>query len=307
MRALNTLSCLLLSALLTTSAQAQCLQPSLRIAVIPKKSMEVLIKDYQPLLERLSAAVGVPAAIVPASSYESVVDAVVSGGVDIAWLGPAAYVLAQQRDPRIEPFASLTINNGYFTPAGHHYQALLLARRGTADDVASLRGKRGALSDPASTSGSVVPNVEFSAQVGEPLAQFFGSVVFTGSHDKSLDALLEGRVDAAFVASVRADAYLNSGRIERDTFNVLWRSERIYYDPYVFSGSLCGEYKARIRAAMLENQDGLAAFLASQDASGIAPVSRAEYVPLVRMMQGRSAGTPPPTTETTPRSTPSGS
>ena len=287
MRALTLMICLILAVLPGRPARADCQQPSLRIAVIPKKNMEVLMQDYQPLLERLEAALGVPVSMVPASSYESVVDAVVSGGVDIAWLGPASYALAQQRDPRIEPFASLAIRNGYFTPAGHHYQALLLARPEVARDLEGLRGKRGALSDPASTSGSVVPNVEFAAQVGMPLSRFFGSVAYSGSHDKSLDALLEGRVDAAFVASVRADAYLNSGRIGRDTFNVLWRSERIYYDPYVFRGNLCQAYKARIRAAMLEHQDGLAAFLASQDASAIAPVGRAEYAPLVRMMESR--------------------
>lgn len=287
MRALTSLFCLLLTLLLAAPVVAECRQSALRIAVIPKKSMEVLMQDYQPLLERLRKALGVPVSIVSASSYESVVDAVVSGGVDIAWLGPAAYVLAQQRDPRIEPFAVLSIRKGYFTPAGHHYQALLLARRGVAQDLESLRGKRVALSDPASTSGSVVPNVEFAAQVGQPLARFFGSVAYSGSHDKSLDALLEGRVDAAFVASVRADAYLNDGLIDRDTFNVLWRSERIYYDPYVFRGNLCAEYKTRIRAAMMENQEGLAAFLSSQDASAIAPVSKAEYAPLVRMMEAR--------------------
>jgi len=287
MRALTYLFGLILSFALVAPLSAACQQTALRIGVIPKKSMEVLMQDYQPLLERLHQALGVPVSIVSASSYESVVDAVVSGGVDIAWLGPAAYVLALQRDPRIEPFASLAIRQGYFTPAGHHYQALLLARRDTASDIESLRGKRVALSDPASTSGSVVPNVEFTAQLGQPLARFFGAVAYSGSHDKSLDALLEGRVDAAFVASVRADAYLNSGRIARDTFNVLWRSERIYYDPYVFRGDLCAEYKTRIRAAMLENQQGLAAFLASQDASAIAPVSRAEYAPLVRMMESR--------------------
>ncbi|OLS60488.1 phosphate/phosphite/phosphonate ABC transporter substrate-binding protein [Pseudomonas putida] len=290
MRALTRLFCLMFATLFSLSVYAECRQPSLRIAVIPKKSMEELMKDYQPLLERLSDTLGIPVSIVPASSYESVVDAVVSGGVDIAWLGPASYALAQQRDPRIEPFASLAIKNGYFTPAGHHYQALLLAKREVAGDLEALRGKRGALSDPASTSGSVVPNVEFAAQVGMPLSRFFGSVAYSGSHDKSIDALLEGRVDAAFVASVRADAYLNSGRINRDTFNVLWRSERIYYDPYVFRGNLCAEYKALIRKAMLENQDGLAAFLASQDASSIAPVSRAEYAPLLRMMETRPGG-----------------
>ena len=135
MRALSLMFCLIAALLPGRPAQADCQQPSLRIAVIPKKSMEVLMQDYQPLLERLEAALGVPVSMVPASSYESVVDAVVSGGVDIAWLGPASYALAQQRDPRIEPFASLAIRNGYFTPAGHHYQALLLARPEVARDL----------------------------------------------------------------------------------------------------------------------------------------------------------------------------
>lgn len=277
-----------LALMLSSMAQAQCTQQSLRISVIPKKSMEALIRDYQPLLAYLSNVLGIPAEIVPASSYESVVDAIVSGGVDIAFLGPASYLLAYQRDPHIEPFASLTINRGYFTPAGHHYQALLLTPLEQASNLEALRNKRVALSDPASTSGSMVPNVEFSAQVGMPLTQFFSSVVYTGSHDKSLDALLEGRVEAAFVASVRADAYLNTGRISASTFNVLWRSERIYYDPYVFSSGLCSEYKARIRSAILGDPQALAGFLTSQDATGFTSVSHAEYEPLLRIMQTKS-------------------
>lgn len=287
MRAMIHLAGLLLALSLTGHVHAQCAQQSLRVAVIPKKSMDVLVKEYQPLLDRLGEALQMPVEIVPASSYESVVDAIVSGGVDIAWLGPASYLLASQRDPRIEPFASLAIKGGYFTPAGNHYQALLLARRETATRLPQLRGKRGALTDPASTSGSVVPNAEFSAQQGMPLSEFFASVVYTGSHDKSLDALLDGKVDAAFVASVRADDYLANGKISRNTFSVLWRSERIYYDPYVFSGSLCPALKARIRTAMLTEPEGLAEFFASQGASGIAPVSHAEYAPLVHMMQAQ--------------------
>lgn len=286
MRALKRLAAMLMGSVLASAANAQCPQQSVHIAVIPKKSMDVLVHEYQPLLDRLSVALEMPVRIVPSSSYESVVDAIVSGGVDMAWLGPAAYVMAHQRDPRIEPFASLTINHGYFTPAGHHYQALLLAPRTSARKIEDLRGRRVALSDPASTSGSVIPDAEFSAQLGLPLAKFFSSVVYSGSHDKSLDALLDNRVDAAFVASVRADAYLNSGRISRDTFRVLWRSDPIYYDPYVFSGSLCAPLKQKIRDAMLGDQHALAGFLASQDASGLVTVSHDQYESLARIMQG---------------------
>ena len=279
-----------MTTVLSTLVQAQCAQRSLRVAIIPNttKPLEVLRREYQPLLERLSTSLKMPVDLVPtSSSYESVIDAVVSGGADIAWLGPASYVMARERDPRVEPFASLTISPGYFTPAGNHYRSLLLTRNGSFSQVEALRGARVALSDPASTSGSVVPNFEFSAKVSQPLTRFFSSVVYAGSHSKALDTLLDGRVDAAFVASVEVDAYLNSGRIKRDTFDILWRSEPIFYSPYVFSGSLCPELKEQIRAAVLNNQQGLSAFLKSQEATGLVPTSHAEYESLVQMMQTR--------------------
>lgn len=284
MRVRKLLAVALALLLLSTQAHAQCTQQSLRMAVIPKKSMDELLREHQPLIEVLSRALGMPVEIVPSSSYESVVDAIVSGGVDIAWLGPASYVLAYQRDPRIEPFASLTINQGYFTSAGHHYQALLLARSDSATDIEALRHQRVALSDPASTSGGVVPIAEFSEEINQPLTEFFSSVVYSGSHDKSLDALLDRKVDAAFVSGIQADAYLNAGRIQKDTLTVLWRSHPIYFDPFVFSGTLCSDLKQQIRNAMLKNQETLAGFLDSQHASGIVPVGYAEYAPLVRMM-----------------------
>ena len=167
-----------MTTVLTTLAHAQCAQRSLRVAIIPNttKPIEALRGEYQPLLDQLSAALQIPVDLVPtSSSYESVIDAVVSGGVDIAWLGPASYIMARQRDPRVEPFASLTISPGFFTPAGHHYQSLLLTRRAAFASIDALRGKQVALSDPASTSGSVVPNVEFSKKIGQPLTEFFSS------------------------------------------------------------------------------------------------------------------------------------
>ncbi|NIF30107.1 phosphate/phosphite/phosphonate ABC transporter substrate-binding protein [Pantoea sp. Tr-811] len=284
MRTLKTLAGLLLASLLANAAMADCTVRSLRLAVIPIKGTEEMVREHQPLLQRLSLAAGVPVELVIAASYESVVDAIVSGGADIARLGPASYVLAQRRDPRIEPFATFTLSAGPFTPAGSHYQALLLTRGDGPDDIEALRGKRVALSDPASTSGSLVPSAEFPAQVGAPLARFFASLVYAGTHDKALEALLDGRVEAAFVASERADAYLLKHHLAPSALKVQWRSQPIYYDPYVFSASLCPAVKQRIRAAMLEDPKALAAFVASQDASGLVPVTQAEYAPLRRMM-----------------------
>lgn len=284
MRVVKAVAGLLLACLLAGPALADCTPRSLRLAVIPIKAAQDMVREHQPLLQRLSEAAGVPVELVLAASYESVVDAIVSGGADIARLGPASYVLAQRRDPGIEPFATFTLSAGPFTPAGSHYQALLLTRADGPDDLERLRGKRVALSDPASTSGSLVPNMEFPRQVGVPLARFFAALVYAGNHDNALQALLDGRVDAAFVASERADAFLARQGLAGTALKVQWRSQPIYYDPYVFSAGLCPALKARIRKAMLEEPQALAGFVASQDASGLVPVSKAEYAPLQQMM-----------------------
>jgi phosphonate transport system substrate-binding protein len=285
MRSIVLLAGFIFAWLLAATAFAECPQRSLRVAVIPKTSMTALLREYRPLLNRLSADVGLPVDMVSVSSYESVIDAIVSGGADIAWMGPASYIQAYLRDPNIEAFASLTINEGHFTPAGNHYSSLLLVRSNGPATIDALRGGSVALSDPVSTSGALIPSMTFPARVGLPLHKFFGTVIYSGTHDRSLDALLAGRVDAAFIASVRADAYLNSERMGRDALRVLWQSEPIYYDPYVFSGNLCAPLKEKIRRSMLSNHPDLRAFLQSQHASGIAPVSHARYERLLRLMQ----------------------
>jgi ABC-type phosphate/phosphonate transport system substrate-binding protein len=97
--------------------------------------------------------------------------------------------------------------------------------------------------------------------------------------------VLDRKVEAAFVSSVRVDEYFNRGVISRETLGVLWRSEPIYYDPFVFRGALCADIKARIRDAMLVNNQGLRGFLDSQEASGIVPVGHAQYAPVLQKMQ----------------------
>lgn len=284
MRVLKSLGALALAQLLTGPALANCTPHGLRLAVIPIKDVEAMTREHQPLVERLSKAAGVPVELVISASYESVVDAIVSGGADIARLGPASYILARQRDRRIEPFATYTLAAGTYTPAGNHYQALLLTRADGPTSLNAVRGKRVALSDPTSTSGSLVPSVEFAALVNTPLPRYFAALVYAGNHDKALEALLEGRVDAAFVASERADAYLASHAVDPAKLQVLWRSAPIRYDPYVFSANLCPALKQRLRQAMLDDPKALAGFVASQDATGLVPVGHKDYAGLERMM-----------------------
>ena len=271
-------------------AEPVCRQDDLRIAVIPKKSMEVLIEEYRPLLKHLSKGLNLPVEFVRAESYDSVTDAIVSGGVDIAWIGPAGYLLANLRNPKVEAFANLTLEKGHFTPAGNYYQALLVV---SADrnykTVADLKNARVAFTDPLSTSGSLIPNHSFAQSVKTPLNQFFGAQVYTGSHDRSIEAVLAGRVDAAFIASVRADDFIRQEKMSPEALRVLWRSEAIHYDPFVFGPTVCAEHKAKIKQLMLEDQGPLNAFFLSQQATGLVAADHSDYAPMNKVMGGQAA------------------
>ncbi|WP_185268749.1 phosphate/phosphite/phosphonate ABC transporter substrate-binding protein [Halopseudomonas xiamenensis] len=262
-----------------------CRQDSLRISIIPVKNIDELVREYQPLADMLSAGLDLPVQILRASSYASVIDATVSGGTDIALLGPASYLLAWQQNPRIEAFASLALGAGYFSTGGGYYHSLLLVR-GDSEfrTLEDTRGRRVVLNDPASTSGALVPNREFPASAGRPLDAHFAGQIYAGSHDKALDALLQGRVEAAFVSSERADEYLRRGLIDEKSLRVLWRSAPIHYDPFVFSAEVCPLLKERIRSLMHTPSAQVSEFLRSQRAERIIPVSHAAYQPLLELM-----------------------
>lgn len=276
---------LLIAAFPAQASGTICGQDSLRLTMAPVKSIDQRIADYQPLLRLLHEGLGIPVHIVRPSSYASVIDAIVSGGVDLASLGPASYLIAHRSRPEIEAFAAFEAAGERFTPAGTYYTALLLVR--SDSDIRTLpqaRGVRVALNDPSSTSGALIPNTEFPASTGFELATFFGTQVYTGSHDKSLNALLAGKVDAAFVSSPRVDEYLRHGRIEHDTLHVLWASGPIHRDPFVFRAGLCAELKERIRTLMQTPSPELQAFLNNHKATAIAAVSHDDYRTLLQFM-----------------------
>ncbi len=125
---------------------------------------------------------------------------------------------------------------------------------------------------------------EFPDSAGRPLHQHFDGQIYAGSHDRALDALLEGRVGAAFVSSVRVDEYLRRGVISIDSLRVLWRSAPIHYDPFVFSSELCQQLKTRVRELMLERSPEMETFLRSRRAARIIPVSHQAYQPLLQLM-----------------------
>ncbi|GHD41720.1 phosphonate transport system substrate-binding protein [Marinobacter persicus] len=262
-----------------------CGTDRLVFSMIPKKDIDEQLREYQPLMSLLSEGLDIPVEMVRASSYQSVIDSLISGAVDVAVLGPGAYMQAYKRNPDIEAFASLAVEPGHFTPAGSFYSSVLIVDRDSPVQTATdLRGATVALTDPASTSGALIPKTRFTDHIGQSLTGFFAGQVYAGSHDKAMDALLAGKVQAAFVSSSRVDEYVARGVIDRDRFRVIWRSEPLHYDPFVFRSGLCDAVKMNIARLMTRPSEQRRRFLESQQATEITRVNHQAYETLEELL-----------------------
>lgn len=239
-----------------SGAMAQeCKNPDqLVFSIIPTEETTQELDIYKPLLDKLKEKTGKPVEFFMPTSYASVIEGMVNGWVQIGVHGPNSYVLAKEKDPLLEVFATYTKTKGHFQEEGPGYKAVLVSRSDSKfDSIESVKGSVMGLADPASTSGNLLPRMVFGdvVGVGPELEKYFSKVVYTGGHDQSALAVKEGRVDDAFVATHRLDNVIDRGLAKPEDFRVIWSSEVIPQDPMVYRGDLCDDLKGQIREAFL--------------------------------------------------------
>lgn len=254
------LSRILLSAALGTAltgaalAQPKCEDPKvLRFSIIPTEETIQELTLYKPVIDILSKNTGKKIEFYMPTSYASVIEAMLGNWVDIAVHGPASYVIGNEKSQTIEVFATYAKAKGIYQEEGPGYHAVLVAKKGSKfTDVKALKGAVVALADPASTSGNLLPRVEFASTIGGvELEAYFSKVVYSGSHDKSAVAVHEGKADAAFVATHRLDNVIQRGLAKAEDFVVLWKSRLVPQDPFTYRAQLCPELKHKIKATFL--------------------------------------------------------
>jgi phosphonate transport system substrate-binding protein len=265
-----------------TSAQAQeCVDPdTLVFSIIPTEETTQEVGLYQPVLTRLKEKTGKSIEFFMPTSYSSVMEAMMNGWVHVGVLGPNSYVIAKEKDPTLEVFATYAKLEGHLQEEGPGYRAVLITRKDSGfDTIESLRGSVVALADPASTSGNLLPRVVFINEIDTEFDDYFSRVVYSGGHDLSTLAVKEGRVDAGFVATHRFDNVIDRGLAEMDEFQVIWQSPVIPQDPFVYRGDLCPELKAQIAETFLtlhESEDAKA-FLENVNSRRFVPMQDSDY------------------------------
>lgn len=260
---------------------AECKDPeSLTFAIVPTEETTAELELYKPVTDRLASLTGKKIEFFLPTSYASVVEGLLGGFVNVAVLGPYAYVIANEKDPAVEVFATYAKKPGHLQEEGPGYRAALITKKGSGfDSIESIKGSTLGLVDPGSTSGNLMPRVVFGGVIGMDLDDYFSRVVYTGSHELSAVAVVEGKVDAAFVATHRFDNVVNKGDIALEDVNVLWQSDPIPQDPFVYRNELCDELKQKIAETFLGLGDDPAAesFLANVKSNRFVAMTSKDY------------------------------
>ncbi len=249
------------------------------LCYLPNEASDTLA-EYRGTLEKdLSAALGIKVTEVNAADYNAAVEAMRTGKADLVFYGPVSYCQAAERSGA-EALAVIA-SNGDKTKAG--YTSKIIVKAGSPiKALADLKGKTFAFVDPASTSGNYVPTLElmtaFPSTTNDNLhtnGSFFSSVTYSGKHQNGLQAVLNGDVDAAPIASDILDAEIAAGRVKASDVTVIHESKKIPASPMAVRGSLPQDLKDAIKSFFL-NYNNADYF---QFMMGKKPEEKARFVP----------------------------
>ncbi|CAN7713205.1 phosphate/phosphite/phosphonate ABC transporter substrate-binding protein [Acidovorax sp. LjRoot66] len=235
-----TLLCLIACGSASAIAQGCDDPPIVRFASIPKSEGADQPQTLRPLLKELERVLQKRVDVVRSNSYAAVVEGLQAGNVDLAELGPASYAVLMERNPSVTAFAVLSARKPGGSAEAGTYRAVLVVRADSAfKSINDLRGKTLSLTDPLSTSGTLLPMQAVQKLTGQSVEKYFGRVTYAGSHLRALETVQKGLVHAAFVSSTRLDEHRAQKGRAANEIKVLWESPLIPTDPFVYRSSLC--------------------------------------------------------------------
>lgn len=173
------------------SSPVRAEQTKLVIGLIPELNIFNQMARFKPLAAYLEKQTGSQVELKILSRYGNILDSFVSQNIDGAFFGSFTGALAMEKLGVI-PLARPVNLNGEST-----YRGLIYTRKDSGiKTMADLKGKKFAFVDKATTAGYLFPLAHLRQHGITDLDSFLGESFFAGSHDASLDAVLNQKSDA---------------------------------------------------------------------------------------------------------------
>ena len=252
----------------------------LRMGLIPAENNEEVAAQFEGVRKDLEEQLGRSIRVFQATDYTGIIEAMGNGQVDFAWFGPVSGMLAHQLFNAV-PFAvGVSKETGEST-----YQSLILTRTDSdIQSLADLEGKDVAFVDPASTSGGLVPTFMIVNETGKNPEEFFGRLVFAGTHDASVMALINGSAEAAAVADFLLEGMIDRDLVSRNDFRIIAESDPIAGPPLMYREDLDEDLKTNLTQAFLTLHERLGDDIGMGNYSNYEETSLDDYQIILKMM-----------------------
>ena len=227
----------------------------LRIALLPNEAPDKELSKHATMTQHLEKVLGMKVKVQVGIDYTAVIEALRNNHVDVAYLGPFSYVLADiATNGNVEPLVvGVRLKSGKSA-----YNSVIVARTDSGINDPKDFGKKHTISfsDPASTSGFLVPSYRF-AQLGIDPQKDFKQVIFAGGHVASLMALNAGKVDGAGTNLPTLQKSIDKGVIDGKKIKIIWTSPDIPGSPLTVRKDLSWEIKYKLLKAFMGIPEGV--------------------------------------------------
>jgi phosphonate transport system substrate-binding protein len=224
---------------------------TLRVGFVPAEDAQQVMQNAQPIVEILRKELGMEIQPFVATDYTGVVEALRVNKLDVAFLAPASYVLAKnEADIKV-------ILKSERKGIPFYYAAIITRADSGIKNLEDLRGKTFAFGDSLSTTGHVFPRKMFKERGIDPVRDF-KKMLYSGGHDATVLAVLNGKVDAGATYANSPDskdtAWMRYLKDPEDVKKIraIAFSEPIPADNLVVSGSLDASVAKKIEEIFIE-------------------------------------------------------
>ncbi|WP_027244551.1 phosphonate ABC transporter substrate-binding protein [Leisingera daeponensis] len=232
-----------------------------RIGILGGENAQDRLNNNECLREYTEKELGVETKLFAPADYNGVIQGLLGGTIDMAWLGASGYAKTYLSDPEAVEPVLVKVN----TDGSYGYYSIGFARKDSGiTSLEDLKGKTFGFGDPNSTSGYLIPSIEIPNKINASMesGDYFGEVKFTGGHEQTIVAVANGDVDGgvswADGLGEWEDGYnsgalrraVDAGLVDMNDMVEIWKSAPIPEGPVVLRKALPAEVKAKMTALM---------------------------------------------------------
>lgn len=261
----------------------------LRFTTIQAPNQEFIIAK---VCDFVAAKLGLETAFVNDIPWDERARRLDRGQIEVAWICGLPYVERMEApEPSLELLAAPVMAAARYQDRPVYFSDVIVRRESEYDRFEGLRGARWAYNEPHSHSGYNITRwtlARLSAYRG-----FFGEVIQAGSHQRSIEMVLRGEIDAAAIDSTVLEIEQQHDPQLMTKLRVIAALGPSPIPPLVISKRLPVELRAEVRrllAGMHQDADGRK-ILESAAMARYAAVCDADYDPIREMTRLASLAT----------------